>query len=94
MLDMTSAFHGDLSPQTALKIAKHHLETAHNSMDPETIRIFNGEARRALLRMGQPTLEEILRSNAGLDPYLCEETRPFAAELYELLNSLNQKDNE
>jgi len=82
--------HGDLSPQTALILAKGHLSNARGATNPELIKIFYGEAQGALSRMGQSTLETIFNSDRGLNPYLSDETRSIAPELTELLNSLKR----
>jgi len=92
MLGTPSSAHGKLSPQIALKLAKAHLENAHRASDPELAAIFYNEARAALSRMEQPTLEALLSSGSDLDQYLGDETQYVASELNEMLNSLEQQN--
>ncbi|KAK3824840.1 MAG: WD40-repeat-containing domain protein [Benniella sp.] len=88
MLGMSSPAHGQLSPQIALKLSKAHLENARRTSDPELAAIFYNEARVALSRMDQPTLEALLGSGSDLDQYLHEETQYVTSDLNEMLNSL------
>ncbi|KAF9355630.1 hypothetical protein BGX34_010335 [Mortierella sp. NVP85] len=94
MLGTPSSAHGKLSPQIALKLAKAHLENAHRASDPELAAIFYNEARAALSRMEQPTLEALLSSGSDLDQYLGNETQYVASELSEMLNSLEQQNKQ
>ncbi|KAK3824832.1 MAG: WD40-repeat-containing domain protein [Benniella sp.] len=88
MLGTSSSAHGNLPPQNALKFAKSLLENAHRASDPELAAMYFNEARAALSRMEQPTLEALLSSDGDLDQYLRSETQYVASELSKMLNSL------
>ncbi|KAF9362548.1 hypothetical protein BGX34_005939, partial [Mortierella sp. NVP85] len=88
MLETSSSAHGKLPPQNALKFAKSLLENAHRASDPELAAMYFNEARAALSRLEQPTLEALLSSNGDLDQYLRGETQYVASELSGMLNSL------
>ena len=88
----SSSVQGDLSPQNALKLAKSHLENARRTTDQELSAIFYNEARAALSRMEQPTLETLLNSDSSQDQSLREEITYVLNELNEMMNSLKQLD--
>ncbi|KAI8353495.1 hypothetical protein B0O80DRAFT_426895 [Mortierella sp. GBAus27b] len=92
MADASSSVHGGLSPQSALKLAKHHLENANKTADPELAAILYNESRAALSRMTQPTLEALLSTDSSQDLSLREEITFVLAELDEMLARLRQSD--
>ncbi|KAK3824830.1 MAG: WD40-repeat-containing domain protein [Benniella sp.] len=92
MVVVSSSIHGDLSPQNALKLARAHLENAQRTDDPELAALLYNEARAALSRMKQPTLEVLLSSGSNLDQYLSGEITYVVSALDEMLNGLKQHD--
>ncbi|KAG0220846.1 hypothetical protein BGX31_010461, partial [Mortierella sp. GBA43] len=90
---LSTSTRGDLSPQKALKLAKTHLENAHKATDPELATMFYNEARAALSRMEQPSMETLLSSNSSQDLSLREEITYVLKELDEIMVSLRQLDS-
>lgn len=91
MVVVSTSTHGDLSPQNALKLAKAHLGNAQRTKDPELAALLYNEARAALSRMKQPTLEVLLSSGSNLDQYLGGEITCVVSALDEMLNGLRQQ---
>ncbi|KAF9355631.1 hypothetical protein BGX34_010336 [Mortierella sp. NVP85] len=76
MLGISHSTNDNLSPQTALKLAKIHLENAQRIADAELAALLYSEARAALI----------------LDEYLRDEAKPIAFELKKMLMSLKLQD--
>ncbi|KAI8353498.1 hypothetical protein B0O80DRAFT_487610, partial [Mortierella sp. GBAus27b] len=89
---VSTSARGDLSPQTALKLAKTYLENAHKATNPELTAIFYNEARAALSRMEQPSMETLLSSDSSQDQSLREEITYVLNELDKMMATLRQQD--
>ncbi|KAI8353493.1 hypothetical protein B0O80DRAFT_426893 [Mortierella sp. GBAus27b] len=92
MADASSSVQGGLSPQKALKLSKIHLENAHKAADPELTAMFYNEARAALSRMEQPSLDTLLSSDSSQDQSLREEIIYVLNELNDMMATLKQPD--
>ncbi|KAI8353494.1 hypothetical protein B0O80DRAFT_426894 [Mortierella sp. GBAus27b] len=91
-LSSSSSAREGLSPQNALKLVKLHIKNAHKATDPELSVMFCNEARAALSRMEQPTLEALLSSDSSQDQSLQEAIRYVLSELDEILAGLRRPD--
>ncbi|KAG0220847.1 hypothetical protein BGX31_010462 [Mortierella sp. GBA43] len=90
---LSTSSRGSRSPQKALELAKVYLENARKATNPEFVTTFCDEAKAALSRMEQPSMETLLSSNSSHDQSLREDINHILNELDEMMASLKQLDS-